>query len=110
MPTIVEVLGPGCRRCEELARIVREVSDTAGIQVELRTVTDPSEIVRRGFFMRTPGLVVDGVVLAAGRVPNRRQLDGWLRGAAGMPEAPPDPIRGRRPLNPFGFLKQRSRS
>jgi small redox-active disulfide protein 2 len=79
MAAVVEVLGPGCRRCSELLELVREVARTETPGVEARYVTDPAEIVGRGFFMRTPALVVDGVVVAVGRVPSRREISAWLQ-------------------------------
>jgi hypothetical protein len=78
MPALIEVIGPGCRRCTELLEAVRDVARTECPRVGARYVTDPSEIVGRGFFMRTPALVIDGAVVAAGRVPSRREIAGWL--------------------------------
>ena len=41
------------------------------------TVTDYAEIATRGV-MSTPGLVIDGTVVLAGRVPTRAQVAAWL--------------------------------
>ena len=75
---LIEVLGPGCRRCTELNRLVREIAAEHGIEAEIRSVSDPAEIVSRGFFMRTPALVVDGAVVATGRVPGRHEIARWI--------------------------------
>lgn len=78
MPALVEVVGPGCRRCAELLELVSDVARAECPDVEARYVTDPAEIVGRGFFMHTPALVIDGMVVAAGRVPSRREISRWL--------------------------------
>lgn len=78
--TSIEVLGPGCRRCAEVDRLVRETIEAAGVEADVRYVTDPAEIVSRGFFMRTPGLVIDGRVVSTGRVPTSREITHWLIG------------------------------
>ena len=49
----------------------------AGIDAEVRHVTDYGEIASRGV-MSTPGLVIDGTVVLAGRVPTREMVAGWL--------------------------------
>ena len=87
--TLVEVLGPGCRRCSELDRLVRDVVASGGFDAEVRSVTDPEEIVSRGFLMRTPGLVIDGSVVATGRVPGRREIAGWLAATSTPKEVHP---------------------
>lgn len=77
---VIEVLGSGCQKCQYTEKIVREVVDAAGIEAEIRHVTDYAEIASRGV-MSTPGLVIDGVVVSDGRVPTREQVETWL-GAA----------------------------
>jgi small redox-active disulfide protein 2 len=74
---IIEVLGSGCQKCQHVERTVRDVVDAAGLEAEIRHVTDYGEIASRGV-LSTPGLVVDGVVVSAGRVPTREQVEGWL--------------------------------
>jgi small redox-active disulfide protein 2 len=74
---VVEVLGPGCQKCQYVEKIVREVVERAGVEAEIRHVTDYGEIAQRGV-LSTPGLVIDGVVVLAGRVPTREQVAGWL--------------------------------
>jgi small redox-active disulfide protein 2 len=74
---VIEVLGPGCQKCQYTERIVREVVAAAGIDAEVRHVTDVADIVSRGV-IATPGLVIDGDVVLAGRVPTREQVAAWL--------------------------------
>jgi small redox-active disulfide protein 2 len=77
---VIEVLGPGCANCQRLEAVVREVVDGAGLDVEVRHVTDYRQIAARGV-LSTPGLVVDGVLVSTGRIPTRQQIEGWLGGA-----------------------------
>ena len=63
----IKVLGPGCRRCEQLAAATKEAADQLGIDYELEKVTDVAKFVDYGVMM-TPGLVVDGEVKSQGEV------------------------------------------
>ena len=74
---VIEVLGPGCQKCQYAERVVREVVDAAGIDAEVRHITDYGEIASRGV-LSTPGLVIDGVGVLSGRVPTREQVATWL--------------------------------
>ncbi len=79
MTHLIEVLGHGCRNCNALEAVVREVVAERGLAADIRHVTDDAEIAARGV-LSTPGLVVDGRVVAAGRVPTREQVETWLGG------------------------------
>jgi small redox-active disulfide protein 2 len=78
---IIEVLGPGCARCERTYSIVRQVASELGLKegedYSVTKIKDPSLIVQRGVLM-TPGLVVDGVVKSSGRIPSVEQVKQWL--------------------------------
>jgi small redox-active disulfide protein 2 len=69
----IEVLGPGCPKCERLAAAARDAADALGIEYELDKVTEIKAITARGVMM-TPALVVDGQVKVVGRVPAADEL------------------------------------
>ena len=65
----IEVLGPGCKRCDQLYENVRAAVEdfypSAGIDVT--KVSDINYFAKMGVFM-TPGLVIDGEVISTGKV------------------------------------------
>jgi small redox-active disulfide protein 2 len=73
----IEVLGSGCANCNRLEANAREAVIMAGVDAEVLHVTDPREIVGRGV-MSTPGLVIDGKVVSAGRIPSAGDIALWL--------------------------------
>jgi small redox-active disulfide protein 2 len=75
---VIEILGPGCRRCERTTAEIRAVVDRTSIDVEVRHVTDPAEIVARGVLFSIPVVLLDGVLMSRGRVPSRREIERWL--------------------------------
>ena len=88
---VIEVLGPGCQKCQYTEKVVREVVEAAGIAAEITMSPTTREIAQRGV-MSTPGLVIDGTVVLAGRVPTREQVAAWLGVAYDLAEAPVDPL------------------
>lgn len=75
----IEVLGTGCPKCKKLADTAEAAAKAAGLEFELKKVTDIQEIIGYGVAM-TPALVVDGVVKVMGRVPNADEMAKLLKG------------------------------
>jgi len=74
---MIQVLGPGCRKCEALYEHARQAAEQLGLECEIEKVTDLDAIVAHGV-LTTPALVVDGVVRVAGRVPSAEALKAVL--------------------------------
>lgn len=73
----VKVLGPGCKRCETTAQMVRDEAARLGLEVSVEKVTDYAMIASYGI-ASTPGIVVDGKVVHAGGLPKPEDLSRWL--------------------------------
>lgn len=73
----VEVLGPGCPRCQETYRVVRHVVETRGVECTLRKVEDIQRMVALGV-LQTPAVAVDGKVVLAGRIPKAEEVEKLL--------------------------------
>ncbi len=73
----IEVLGPGCNNCINLEKNAREAVGMAGVEATVTKVTDRAAIIRYGI-LSTPGLVIDGKVVSAGRIPSAGDIAVWL--------------------------------
>lgn len=74
----IKVLGPGCPRCEQTQKIVKEAVSTAGVEAEVKKVTDTLEIATHGVF-GTPAVIVDGEVKSVGKIPSKEEVESWLK-------------------------------
>lgn len=63
----IQILGPGCPKCKQLAANAEQAIKELGISAEVEKVTDIREIIKIGV-MLTPGLAVNGQVKASGKV------------------------------------------
>lgn len=73
----IKVLGSGCRNCQNTYELIRKVAEERGVAVELEKVEDMGAILGYGV-MSTPGVVIDGRVVHAGGVPDRKKVEIWL--------------------------------
>ncbi|OJW78016.1 thioredoxin family protein [Thiobacillus sp. 65-1402] len=73
----IKVLGSGCANCKTTLKLIEEVAQARGVQVNLEKVDDMAAILGYGV-MSTPGVVIDGKVVHAGGVPDRKKIESWL--------------------------------
>jgi small redox-active disulfide protein 2 len=93
----VQVLGPGCPECDHLEQEVKDVLSELGIGGNVEHIRDPEQIGKYGIF-GGPGLVVNGRLVAAGKVPRRRELVDMLKKL----EADSSDQEGRMKIEVFG--------
>ena len=64
----LQVLGTGCAKCKVLYQNAQEAVSSLGLDAEVEKVEDIQQIMSYNILM-TPGLVIDGYVKVAGRLP-----------------------------------------
>lgn len=69
----IEVLGPGCSRCQETYRVVRHVAESAGLACEVVKVESIQRMAELGV-MATPAIAIDGGVVLSGRIPKADEV------------------------------------
>ena len=74
----IKVMGPGCSKCEEAAKIVNDAVAKAGIAATVEKVTDFQEMARHGV-LSTPAVVINGEIKCVGKVPTASEVEGWLK-------------------------------
>lgn len=74
----IKVLGPGCAHCIKLENLVKEVVAENNLLANVEKITDKEKFMDFGV-MLTPGLVVNGKVLAMGKIPTKSTLEHWLK-------------------------------
>lgn len=73
----IKVLGPGCQKCQQTEKIVREVVAESGTDAQIEKVTDIMKIAGYGV-LGTPAVVIDGEVKCVGKVPSAEEIKAWL--------------------------------
>jgi len=69
----IQVLGPGCSRCEKTAEVMKQAAVNLGLvegsDFVMEKVKEIRDIMRFGVTV-TPGVVIDGKVVSAGKIPS----------------------------------------
>ncbi|MEG0265905.1 MAG: thioredoxin family protein [Erysipelotrichaceae bacterium] len=73
-----KVLGSGCNKCNQLEKGLREAMDMFGLEDEIEHVTSYAQIAAYGV-MSTPALVIDGKVVACGKVLSTNEIVAILK-------------------------------
>lgn len=74
----IQVLGPGCLKCEQTEKNVKEAVQESGVDAKVNKVTDVMEIAKYGVF-GTPAVVVDGKVKSVGKIPGKDEIMTWIK-------------------------------
>jgi len=73
----IKILGPGCQKCDQTAKLVNDVVAEAGVEAQVEKVTNALEIAGYGVF-GTPAVVVDGEVKCVGKIPQKQDVLSWI--------------------------------
>ena len=74
----IKVLGPGCPKCQQTEKIVKEAVAESGVEARVEKVTDTMQIAGYGVF-GTPAVVVDGEVKSVGKIPSKQDVAAWIK-------------------------------
>jgi small redox-active disulfide protein 2 len=74
----IKVLGPGCPKCRQTEQNVKDALAEANLEAKVEKVTNVLDISKYGVF-GTPALVIDGMVLSVGKVPDKEEIKKWIQ-------------------------------
>jgi len=73
----IRILGPGCPRCQEVAKRTIDVLAELNVAADVQKVTDIKEIMAYNI-LATPGLVINDKVKCSGRIPSKEEIKKWI--------------------------------
>jgi small redox-active disulfide protein 2 len=76
----IKILGQGCARCNQLEQDVMNIVAEMKIDADIEHVSDIKAIADYGV-LGLPGLVINGKVKAAGNIPPKGKIIGWIKDA-----------------------------
>jgi len=74
----IKVLGPGCPKCQQTEKVVKEAVAEANVDARVEKITDAMEIAGYGVF-GTPAVVIDDEVKSVGKIPSKEDVKGWIQ-------------------------------
>jgi small redox-active disulfide protein 2 len=76
----IKILGPGCYTCDKMEEYTKEILSETGTAADVEHVRDLNEIAHYGL-IATPALLINRKVVASGRLPNKRDIERWIKEA-----------------------------
>ncbi len=73
----IKVLGPGCARCQQLEKTVKDVVKELGVDAEIEDIKDIKKIMEYPI-LTTPGLVINEKLICSGRVPTKAEVSAFI--------------------------------
>ena len=74
----IKILGPGCPKCNQTEKIVKEAVAEEEVAADIEKITDIMKIAGYGV-LGTPAVVVDGEVKLVGKIPTKEDVKSWIR-------------------------------
>lgn len=78
----IKVLGPGCPKCDMVEKRAKVALSELKRTADVEKITDITQMMSYGI-LATPGLVINGDVKCAGRIPRLEEIKAWIQEAAG---------------------------
>lgn len=78
----IQVVGPGCSRCNQTEQNVINACAELELNADFEHVRDVTQFARLGVIF-TPGVVIDGEVVFSGRIPSVGEIKTALSKRAG---------------------------
>ena len=78
----IKILGPGCPKCGEVEKRVKNALADMNIPANVEKITDIKKMMSYGI-LATPGLVINGKIKSSGRIPRAEDIKTWILEAAG---------------------------
>lgn len=74
----IEILGPGCSRCDITEQVVINVLAELQIPAEVIKVSDLDKMLEYNI-TSTPALIIDGEIKMQGRIPSKEEIKNLLK-------------------------------
>lgn len=76
----IEVFGPGCPKCQQVEKMVRDAATELSVTAEIEKIKDVIKMAEAGV-MIPPAIRINGKIKCSGRVPKLDEVKKWIEEA-----------------------------